>query len=146
MKKQSSQWWRWPLLPFAAIGGGLLGSFCFVMLQWLIMKFQGDFHEDGWWYNYILPLLSSAVFGWLYVYITFTVAPKGKVIAGVVMTTLLGVITVVSIGVFWYAKHVPLAYSIQQTVGVLVSFSAAIVGLIQLKNEHKNLDPSHVSE
>ncbi|MBF5037935.1 hypothetical protein INP77_00370 [Methylophilus sp. 13] len=138
-KQQSSQWWRWPLLPFASILGGLLGSMLFVFLHWLLMKFQGDFHEDGWWFRYILPTISSGVFGWLYIYITFRVAPKGKVIAGVVMTTILGIFTIFSIVASWYLSSNSMINAIQQTIGALAAFIFAIVGLVQMKDEQERI-------
>ncbi|ENM5891519.1 hypothetical protein E5115_004029, partial [Vibrio mimicus] len=74
-EKRSSKWWIWPLLPFASIIGAALGAFLLVLIQWFGMKVQGGFREDGWYFLYIMPVLSSAIFGWLFSYITLYLAP-----------------------------------------------------------------------
>ena len=132
----SSQWWRWPLLPFAAIIGGTLGAFLLVLLQWFGMKMQGGFSEDGWYFRYILPIVSAAAFGWLYVLITLNVAPKGKVIAAVVMTTVLGVLTCFGLLLTWLNPNQGTAAAVQSTVGSIASVVAAIATIVSSKDEY----------
>ena len=129
------QWWRWPLVPLAAITGALAGSILIALLYWLSMKLQGGYSEDGWMYRYILPTITSAVFGLLYVKISYDVAPKGKLITGVVMTTLLFLFSVLNIWLAWYLERYSPAQSIQITVGSIASFITAVISLIQIHAE-----------
>lgn len=89
-KKIWGSWWRWPLIPVASIAGAFLGSAAFMLIQWLSMNFSGNFDESGWYYKYILPLIRDFIFGFLIVFLGCFVAPQGKLIVGVVLTTLLG--------------------------------------------------------
>lgn len=134
--RDEAQWWRWPLLPFAAILGGMLGAFLLTLLGWFGMKMQGGFSEDGWYFRYILPITSSAIFGWFYVLITLNVAPKGKVIASVVMTTVLGVLTCIGLLFVWLNPHREIAAAIQSTVGSIASVVAAISAIVASKDEY----------
>lgn len=84
-------WWRWPLIPIASIAGAFLGSAAFMLIQWLSMKYSGHYNENGWYFQYILPLMKDGLFGFLAVYLGCLVAPRGKLIVGVVLTTLVAV-------------------------------------------------------
>lgn len=130
-------WWRWVALPFAAIAGALAGSVALALLQWFGMKFQGGFSTDGWYFRYIMPLMSSAVFGWLYVLITLEVAPKGKVIAATVMTTVLGVFCVLGAILAWVLPNRTMGYAIQQTIGVAASLTTAIASIVSYKGDYR---------
>ncbi|ADO00843.1 hypothetical protein Gbem_4143 [Citrifermentans bemidjiense Bem] len=133
---RSSQWWRWPILPLAAVLGALVGAFLLTLLQWIGMKMQGGFREDGWYFRYILPVISSAVFGWLYALITLNVAPRGKVIASVVMTTILGVLALLGLIFTWFYKLDDIGTAVQSTVGSIASLVAAIATIVSLKDEY----------
>lgn len=130
-----STWWRWPLLPFATLIGSVLGSALIYMLQWLGMKMSGGYTEDGWMFKYVLPVMQSAVFGYLYARIACYVAPRGKVIAGVVMVTLLLATFAVFLLVAWIRPPVHTGAAIQATIGVIAAGIAAVVGLIQAHEE-----------
>jgi hypothetical protein len=134
--QQPSGWWRWLFLPFAAIIGASLGAIALTLLQWFGMKMQGGFSTDGWYFLYVLPVLSAAAFGWLYVLITLNVAPKGKVIAAVFMTTILGVLSLLA-GIFmWLNPNEGLGSSIQATVSSIATMVAAITAIVNYKDEY----------
>ncbi len=135
IKNQSQQWWRWVLMPFAAVGGALIGAILFTLVQWFGMKLQGGYSEDGWMFLYVLPLISSVVFGWLYVYISCAVAPSAKAIAGIIMTTILVMISVFFVSVSWLIPSYTLGQSIQQTVGAIASTIAAIATMVSIHSE-----------
>ena len=136
--KVKSEWWRWPLLPFAAVIGAALGAVLLTLFQWFGMKIQGGFSEDGWYYRYILPVISSAAFGWLYVLITLNVAPRGKVIAAVVLTTIMGVLVVLGIILTWTGPVNDTARAVQSTVGSIASMIAAVATIVSLKDEYRD--------
>jgi hypothetical protein len=100
------------------------------------MKLSGGYSEDGWYFRYILPVFSSALFGYLYVFITLNVAPRGKVISAVVMTTILGVFTVLVILLAWAAPSEGIGNAVQSTVGAIASMIAAIATIVNVKHEY----------
>lgn len=136
LKNQLSGWLRWLLMPFAAFIGGSVGAFLLAFLQWVGLKMHGGFSEDGWYFIYILPIVCSVTFGWLYVLITLNIAPHGKFIAGVVMTTILGVITAFGIVFLWSGPRNDTVEVVQSTLGSIASMVAAIVSLVSLKDEY----------
>jgi hypothetical protein len=133
---QKSQWWRWPLLPFAVVAGALAGAFALTVVQWLGMKWQGGYSEDGWYYRYVLPVVSSAFFGWLYALIALNVAPNAKILASVVMTTILGVISAIGLLSVWSDHRKSLAEAIQSTIGSIASLTAAIVTIVSSRDDY----------
>lgn len=135
--RQTADWWRWPLVPFAAVFGGTVGAFLFGVVQWLGMKLQGGFSEDGWMYRYIVPFLVSCAFGWLYAYCACAVAPRGKLIAGVVMTTLLFLLGLLSIAIVWLSEKYSLGPAIQITIGTVATLIAAVTALVQVHSEQR---------
>ena len=98
-------WWRWPLVPVASIIGAFLGAVVFMLLQFVSMKFSGHYNESGWYFQYILPLMRDGIFGFLAVFCGCMVAPRSKLIVGVVLTTLLGMLFFIT--VFFSFKGVP---------------------------------------
>lgn len=136
-KTPNSQWWRWPLIPIAALIGAPLGGAVIAILQWLSMKMMGGFYEDGWWYRYVMPVSSSAVSGYLYTHITWSVAPNGKVIASVVMITLLSVIAIFNVLLAWAIPRYSLGDSIRATLGSIAAVMCSIVTLVDLYREEQ---------
>lgn len=129
-------WWRWPLVPLGAILGAMLGAVAFMLFQWVGMKMHGGFSEDGWMFKYILPVMQSAVFGYLYAMISCAIAPRGKVITGVIMVTLLFAFFAILLFVAWLKPPVDTGAAIQATVSVIASSIAAVVALMQANDEH----------
>ncbi len=129
-ERQSSHafagWWRWPLIPIAALLAAVVGSVLFGIVQWIGMKTMGGFHEDGWYYLYIMPLMSSGVFGYIWCLVAGYVAPRGKFIITVVMATVLAML-----GVFLIAVHFanPERYSTHPVVMVF-SVIATLIGSV----------------
>lgn len=130
--ERKHDWWRWPLVPFVGVVAGALGAVAFGLLQWIGMKFYGGFSEDGWFFMYILPTMTSAVFGYAFVASTHYVAPKGKVISAVVMTTLLGLFFLLSVVLAWGTYKQSTAESVKTTVGCVAALVAAIATLVSL--------------
>lgn len=129
-------WWRWPLVPFAAFLGATAGAVVFVLLQWLGMKLHGGMSEDGWFFMYILPVFQSAVFGYLYSVISCAVAPKAKLVTGVVMVTLLGAFTLFLLVVAWSGNLGSTGEAVKATIQMVVSMVAAVVALVSFREEH----------
>jgi hypothetical protein len=127
--RAASQWWRWPLMPFAAFFGSLIGSYLFSLVSWFGAKFRGGYSEDGWYYLYVMPVVSYTIFGWLYAYISRTVAPHSKNIAGAVMVTLFGVFLLGLIFVTWNLD-IARSEAIRTTIGGIAAIIAAIICLI----------------
>lgn len=85
-------WWRWPLIPVASMVGAFIGAGGFMLIQWVSMKISGRYSESGWYFQYILPFLRDGIFGFLVVFCGCLVAPRGKLIVAVILTTLMGVL------------------------------------------------------
>jgi hypothetical protein len=134
-----NQWWRWPMIPLASVTGAVVGTVAITAFQWLGMKIQGGFSEDGWWYRFILPVISSATFGYIYAAIACYVAPKGKVIAGTVMTTVLGLVLLLGLVLAWASSKYSFWESMQTTIGSVAMLIAGIVAVMQVHQErHTN--------
>lgn len=127
--QESYQWWRWPLMPLAALAGAILGTLVVALIMWVGMKFQGGYSEDGWYFRFILPLFTSGVFGYLYAKISYEVAPSAKLIAGVVMVTVLGILALASTVLAWVMPSYSVGEAIQSTVGSLAMMIGAIIAL-----------------
>ena len=134
---KSNQWWRWPLVPIASIVGAGLGSTLFVLFQWFSMKLMGGFSDDGWMYLYILPCMSSATFGFMYIWIACYVAPRGKVITGIVMATILIIASVAGLLYVWSTNaNLPTGKSIQNTIEILFTAIACVVSVLHANDEY----------
>ena len=132
-----SGWWRWLLLPFAAIIGGSIGAIIITRSYWLALEIQG-FSADSWILLYMPPVFSSAVFGWLYVLITLNVVPKWRVIAAIVMTTILGVVLLTGSVLVWLNPNEALGATIQVIVSSIVTMVSAIASIENYKDEYKD--------
>ena len=128
--QQPYQWWRWPLMPVAAIAGAMLGTLAIGIFMWLGMKFQGGYNEDGWYFRYIMPVFTSGIFGYLYAKISYTVAPSGKLIAGVVMATVLGILVLLSAVLGWVIPSYSTGQAIQATVASIATMIGSVIALV----------------
>jgi hypothetical protein len=122
-------------MPFAAVFGGAIGGFVFMLVQWLGLKFQGGFSEDGWMFRYMLPLFSMATFGYLYAYISCTVAPRAKLTAGVAMTAVLSVIWIAAVTIMWLSPRYSAGLAFFETLRMFAGVAGAVGALMQLHEE-----------
>lgn len=129
----SKGWWRWPLMPVAAIIGAALGTIVVSILQWIGMKLSGVYHESGWYFTYVLPLVTWGCFGYLFTFISYHVAPTGKVIASTVMATAFCVIMLLVV-LFGVVHDAPtLTSGIQTALSFVALVVGTIYGIIQAK-------------
>ena len=124
-------------MPFAAIVGALAGSIAVALFLWFTMKLQGGYSEDGWFYLYIMPIITSAIFGYLYTLISCEMAPRGKLIAGTVMVTILGLFSLVCVVAAWATQNYPTGRAIQGTVGIVATMVAAVMTLVDASSKHQ---------
>ena len=122
-------------MPFAAVAGALFGSILAVFVLWIAMKFQGGWSEDGLYFRFVLPVISSGLFGYIYSYIVCEMAPHGKVIAGAVMATLLGVFGIGGSLISWTASTNSTGESVQMTVGCVAILVGAIIPIVDLNQK-----------
>jgi hypothetical protein len=139
-KAPTQDWWRWLLLPFAAGAAALAGSMIASLFWWFGMKLQGGFSEDGWYFRFVLPAIASAIFGYLYTHISCEMAPRGKLIAGTVMVTILGLFGLLSIVLAWAMPDYPVGEAIQATVGTIATMIAAVMTLMDASSKHRASD------
>jgi hypothetical protein len=134
-KASSQDWWRWLLLPFATFGGSVIGTFIMWLMLRVGMMSHYEISLDSWWWRYVMTALLSAVFGCLYAYIACEVAPRGKVIAGTVMVTIQGGITVIGLLNTWAAPDIAIGSQIQMTVGSVATMVAAVLTLVDVNGK-----------
>src|SRR5699024_1214677 len=127
-------WLRWVSIPFATIVGSFIGTFLVGLLLWFVLKIQGS-NLDGWYFLYIMPVISSGIFGFLFAYIPYVVAPRGKLVVGTVMVTLLAVVNALGLLLIWKYPDSSVGYSIQETIGGVVTVVAAVFTLFAQENE-----------
>jgi len=119
-----SHWWRWPLLPVAAVlalivTGGVLALGEHVLVGLL-------FSVDNAYLRYCVPVEASLIGGFAFSWAACAVAPCGKRIAGTVLVTLLGVFSAIGVVVEWGGHSEQPVVSSLQYIAYLAS---AIFGL-----------------
>jgi hypothetical protein len=134
-EQRKMDWWRWPLVPIGSIAGAVGGAILMTALQWLAMKIEGRISEDGWWARFVQPLMVSGVFGYLWSTLAYSIAPKGKLIAAVVMTTLLGVLWCATIIIVINDSNFPIFNKVYASISVVTSMIAAICGVVSKHSE-----------
>ena len=129
----NSTWWRWILIFPACVVGSILGALAMGVIQWLGMKFTGGYSEDGWYFRYILPVITSATFGYLWVEITCQVAPRAKKISAIVTTTVL--LTTLILATIFSLTNVnhSLGEKIQSVLGGVAMAITAIITILEYK-------------
>lgn len=133
-ERTATGWWRWPLVPLAAVAGATAGSSLFLALWWLGMKFEGG-GEDGWLFLYVRPVVGACVFGWLFSAISWWVAPQGKLITGTVMVTILSLVLLVLSLASWLLAEITVGEAIQTTVWSLGAAAGAVFALLQAHSD-----------
>ncbi|WP_432798271.1 hypothetical protein [Poriferisphaera sp. WC338] len=128
-EKVTGGWWRWPLVPVATIGGA---SVALLVLEVVVLygcRWLGVVGETGFGYVHATTLMQYAFFGFCWAGIACLVAPKGKAIAGMVMTGVLGVLYLFA--GFWVTIDPDVAVSLKLFFGlsVLVTLGAAMIAV-----------------
>jgi phosphoglycerol transferase MdoB-like AlkP superfamily enzyme len=128
------KWWRWPLIPFACVIGSVLGAMAMGLIQWFGMKMSGGYSEDGWYFLYILPIITSATLGYLWVKISFYVAPSGKKTTAIIMTALLAAILILVTALSLINPNYSASENAQSILGGIAMMLASICAIINLEN------------
>lgn len=105
------------------------------LIQWFGMKFSGGFSEEGWCFIYILPIITSAVFGYLWVQISYYVAPKNKKITTVFMTVLLVAILLVVTAFSLLDLNNGTSEKVQSVLGGIAIIVAAVYTIMDLQEK-----------
>lgn len=130
-----NEWWRWPLMPLACVAGSLLGTLALGVFLWLGAKFQGGYTTDGWYFRYIAPFIGSCLFGFLWVQIAARMAPAGKLIASIVMGTVLGCLELLMTALIWINPNVEVGEAIQFTVFNAGTIAAVIFSTMAIADD-----------
>jgi hypothetical protein len=89
LKQRRSDWWRWPLVPVASIAGASLAVAIVFVFHWIMVISEANWVELL-LYPFVTPIVASGIFGFFWSSIAYLIAPRGKLIAAVVMTIILG--------------------------------------------------------
>jgi len=128
--KWSDDWWRWPLVPVAAVAGLIAAWIAATAFLWLQTKFTGGFSADGWYLLYIVPALASAAAGYGFSMGACMTAPRGQKFAGTAMVTLLVIVGLLSTAIAWNSGNYSVGQAIQTTVAAVVTVAAAIAAVV----------------
>ena len=129
-------WWRWPLVPIGSVIGATLGAMLLGGMNWLFMKMNGGMNEDGLWYRFVQPVMVFGLFGYLWSTLAYMIAPHGKLIAAVVMTTVLGMLCVFVVIKLVTSPDLPTSNKIMSSIAIVASLICGISGVVQYHSEH----------
>lgn len=127
----SNQWWRWPLMPVVTIVGALVTSLVVSFLYHLLYDYVLSSYVGPSETAFSSAVITSCVFGYVYMSIACAMAPSGKHIAGVVMYAVLFAFMVVSAVVIWSSADLQVGDAFWETMKSLVALAAAIPVLVQ---------------
>ncbi len=75
----------WTLLPAAAEFWAFVIAIFIVLMIWYFAKSIDAYSDDGWFFQYALPIIFSIYFGNFYSKIAIWFAPRAKVIVATIM-------------------------------------------------------------
>lgn len=137
-RSNAYQWWRWPLVPVAAILGAMAGGFFIAVMQWVALKTTGAAYGEGLMKGFFLPLANVVIGGYLYGYLSCMVAPRAKVRTGMIMSGILAVLMVLAITIYWMsADHTASHKAIQALLYFSNAFSAMVA--VSMFNKEKTV-------
>ena len=119
---KGAQWWRWPVMPFAALGGAIVVSYVLTLLRYLIP---------------IHPIISSSIFGGIFITIACSLAPTAKLKTGVIMALLLNALWILLAIFGWYSLSFTRTQAVMETwraIGIAIGSS-----LVLVKMRHEKL-------
>jgi hypothetical protein len=133
-KQRLTGWWRWPLVPVASIAAGFAGSVAFRLMHWSL-ELTGDFDERGWYVRYTMPVIQMMVLGGLWAYVATRVAPNHKIMAGVVMASVLGTILLCLNVIGFTLNEFTSAQKLELAAGSLGGIAGAVMGLLKARED-----------
>lgn len=128
------EWLRWIAMPFAAIVGAATAATVLTALWWFSTGWMAGWSTDGGCFQYILPCVSSGLFGVCFVAISVEVAPRGKQVAGIVMTTILGVLLLSGLAATLIYGDGGMGEKIFLSIQVAVCLATSIITLVNLEH------------
>ena len=99
------------------------------------MKMKG-FNEGGWFYLYLMPAFASIAWGVVYAMISYYLAPKGKLVAGSVMVTILSIVVVIGAMMIWVDSGRSADEVIHGAIWATGTIGGAIGGLVHAHSSH----------
>lgn len=134
LERPKHEWLRWIAMPFAAIVGAAAAAVVLPALWWFSTAWMAGWSTDGGCFQYILPCVGSGLFGGCFVAITLEVAPRGKQVAGIVMTTILGVLLLLGLAAILINADGGMGDKIFLSIQVAVCLVSSIITLVNLDN------------
>lgn len=129
------QWWRWPLMPVAAVAGSFIGVAAFMLFGWLSLHVFGGFSNGSWLVRYILPVAAASTAGFLFAFCACNVPPRGGVVSGIVMTTIYAVVKVGWVLSIWLTPGQAMGRTVMELVVGVVAVISAVSYVINFHNE-----------
>lgn len=135
-----SGWWRWPLVPIAAVAAALVASEAMTLFQWLSTMVRWG-STAGWYYGFLVPAFVCGAIGFAYAWASCATAPRRKVIAGTVMVTLLGLFVSMIGGLIWILPKFSTQDGIQTTIFLSIGMVGAVAAVMNARRTSSNSPP-----
>lgn len=133
------QWWRWLLIPIAAPVSAIFVVAAVAGIQYLFAKIHGGIRSDGWYWLFVMPAINLASLSYTATLVTGLLAPTGKTIAAVVITTVLSTIALMQ-PIFYFSFDLhdsSLTEHIQVIVTTLAIIIGGILGVCHIHDESR---------
>lgn len=134
-KRSTNQWWRWALMPVAAVAGTLFLSFLVSIVYTYFSKVFLEAYVGAGVTRFNANILASLCFGYVYISIACAVAPRGKFVVGVVMAGLFLAYVIVTDVAIWVSSLYEVSGAIWESICSLVALMAAAAALFQVHRE-----------
>ena len=122
-----TNWWCWPLVPIGSVTAGFLTFYGMGLFLWINQNFYNIFESDSWHVLYIWPTITWGVVAWAWAYSAIFIAPRGKLITGVVSGTIFVMIRLMDSAVPFINSEL---FSTSERWLGLISVVASIIGVV----------------
>jgi hypothetical protein len=131
------QWWRWPLVPLAAIVASVLANLIFHFVMWFGEGAYGGVHKDGWIYQYVFPCVAMGLSGFSWCYASAYVAPFGKVITSTIMATIAGTLLLLITGVTLLQPEMSTGDLIEGIAYSIATIAGSVVATVKVAEQER---------
>lgn len=125
------------MVPLAAIAASLVAMIGITFCGWYALKMFGGFHEDGWIYRYILPVVGSGWAGFAWCYSSAYVAPRGKVITSAAMATVVSIIVLFLAGAVFASPQAFSNHPIEMALNAVATIVGAVVATVSVSQQEQ---------
>lgn len=119
------QWWRWPLMPIAAVAASSIGVAALMFFGWLSLHVFGGFNVSGWLMRYFFPIVVGVFAGYFFAFSSCNVPPRGKVLSGIIMTTIYAMVKAAWVYSVWVSPESSMSRGVMESIIAVVGVMSA---------------------